>query len=638
MALRPRSVVVTLLVVSGVAVAVVAVARYRSTPASRPRDLGSRAKTSTLPRPAPRDDSYVGSQACADCHKQIFHQFSASPMGQSMATVDQAVQIEDYESNVIEPSKKRRYKMTRDGKHATHYEIMLDEDGELLFEHGEVVRFVLGSGRRGRSYLINRDGLLFQSPIGWYSQLGHWDLSPGYAPHNHPRFSRQIDDGCLYCHAGRMNYQGTADNHYAEPVFAEIAIGCERCHGPGERHVQLKSAAALKLAGSDPFSDPIINPKKLDPSKRDSVCFQCHLLGQSLITRYGRGFFDFRPGDDLEDVFVVLSQEIGAESDGTLAPATQIEQMRASRCYQAADGALGCTSCHNAHSTPIVEQRAEYYRLRCLACHETNDCKLDLNERELASANNSCIHCHMPALPVRGIPHTALTDHRILRHGRESDQPSERGSEKRTDVTVFDHADERLPRAEIDRAKGIALMTKAWRRRGDDLAARALSHLLKVWTAPGDDVTERLAEVDDVPFLEELGAGYMLLGNSDLAVECWSRVLKLDPRSETALKGVAKVAEERQDLQAFGEHLEKLVEVNPWSDEVFSLRVKHRFYSKDLPGAAREAERALEINPTLVELRSWLANTYRELGDEERAKQQLEFLKKLGNAPPVNDD
>jgi hypothetical protein len=46
----------------------------------------------------------------------------------------------------------------------------------------------------------------------------------------------------------------------------------------------------------------------------------------------------------------------------------------------------------------------------------------------------------------------------------------------------------------------------------------------------------------------------------------------------------------------------------------------------------------LAINPTLIELRAWLANTYRELGDQERTEQHLEFLKKSGNAPPSQDD
>ena len=50
---------------------------------------------------------------------------------------------------------------------------------------------MLGSGRQGASYLIDRDGFLFQSPISWYAQQRRWDLSPGYQKTN-AHFDRVI--------------------------------------------------------------------------------------------------------------------------------------------------------------------------------------------------------------------------------------------------------------------------------------------------------------------------------------------------------------------------------------------------------------------------------------------------------------
>lgn len=628
MDLRRRTVVITLVLGCGAAAGVIAMSRYRSTHASRVSDPGSAAQAAVLPRPAPRDESYVGSQACASCHQEIYEKFTSSPMGQSIAPIGQAVQVEDYAAGVIEPPGNRRYQVTRDEKGTRHTEVMLDEQGEPFFEQGEAISFVVGSGRRGRSYLINQDGLLFQSPIAWYSQLGRWDLSPGYSPQNHLRFSRRIDDGCLYCHAGRMHQREAADDRYDEPIFAEAPIGCERCHGPGKRHVEFQTSGARGL------SDPIINPAHLEPSKRESVCNQCHLLGRSVIARYGRGFFDFRPGDDLEDVFVVLSQETDARQHASMKAVSQVEQMRSSKCYQAADGALGCVSCHDAHSTPPAEQRDEHYRLRCLTCHQTQGCGLELNVRERPPANNSCIHCHMPTLAAGDVPHTALTDHRILREGKVNDLADRREKEHRATLDVFADADQRLPRAEIDRARGIALMTSAWEKEDPYLAARAQAYLLKLMGPLGSDVSSSLVDIDDIPFLVELGAGFFLLDDADSAEACWRRVLELNPRHETALTGVAKVAEQRSDLATYGEFLDKLGEVNPASGELLSMRVKQQYYGGDRRGAARAAERALAMNPRLVELRKWLAGVYRELGDEEEAKRQGDFLEKMGIPQP----
>ena len=42
------------------------------------------------------------------------------------------------------------------------------------------IRYVIGSGRFSRSYLIERDGFLYESPATWYAARPGWGLSPGY--------------------------------------------------------------------------------------------------------------------------------------------------------------------------------------------------------------------------------------------------------------------------------------------------------------------------------------------------------------------------------------------------------------------------------------------------------------------------
>jgi hypothetical protein len=592
----------------------------------------------------PRPGGYVGSQACASCHEEIFEQYFKTPMGQSLAALDEAAPLEDFDDAEVTPPGNRVYRVTREGDRVLHSEITLGANGLPLLEAAEEVRFALGSGKRGRSYLIHKDGRLFQSPIGWYAHSGDWDLSPGYAPEAHPRFSRRIADGCLYCHAGRMQpweenahrAPGKSNDRYEEPIFAEAAIGCERCHGPGERHVELHSGGdATDLA------DPIVNPARLPPDRRESVCNQCHLLGQSVIPRCGRGFFDFRPGDALEDVFVVLSAPGESQESGAMRAVSQVDQMRASRCYQASGGALGCVSCHDPHTTPAPELRAEFYRRRCNACHDPESCKVELAVREQPPAKNSCIHCHMPTEQTRDVPHTALTDHRILRRDATADPPSsdtshgpETLSQQLAGWTVFDNAEERLPRAEVDRAKGIALMTRAWAQKDRELAGRAQNHLLKVLGPLANEGRAGLAHVDDAPLLDELATGYLLLENTPAAEECWKRLLEIDPQDVTALMGLAKAAEERADRQAYRAYVERLSAISPNADEVMSMRVKLRHYDGDRAGAAQEAERALKNNPTLVELRRWLVDLYRRLGQDEKAIRHQQLLDQLPEAQP----
>jgi hypothetical protein len=69
-------------------------------------------------------------------------------------------------------------------------------------------------------------------------------------------------------------------------------------------------------------------------------------------------------------------------------------------------GKLWCGTCHNPHET---QQRAAYFRDRCLSCHGAT------LEKSHAAPGRDCVACHMPRLPARDGGHTVFTDHRITR-------------------------------------------------------------------------------------------------------------------------------------------------------------------------------------------------------------------------------
>src|SRR2546430_727150 len=56
-----------------------------------------------------------------------------------------------------------------------------DDKGEPVYESDTPVDYALGSGARGYSYLSDRDGFVFQSPVSWYSDKQVWDASPGFS-------------------------------------------------------------------------------------------------------------------------------------------------------------------------------------------------------------------------------------------------------------------------------------------------------------------------------------------------------------------------------------------------------------------------------------------------------------------------
>ncbi len=255
--------------------------------------------------------------------------------------------------------------------------------------------------RRGLSFLVERGNGLFQSPITWYAQRRRWDLSPRYEVWN-GHFDRPITAGCLYCHTNRVEM---AEDR--PPVLHGLAIGCERCHGPGELHARRPEMV-------DGRDWTIVNPAHLESHVlRDSVCDQCHLQGSARVDQPGRSVTAYRPGLPLESFVRVVYAHGDPVAERTVVG--QVEQMRKSRCYQGSGGELGCVSCHDPHRLPAVGERVAYYRGRCLECHATRGCTLPRDDRLLQSPDDDCTACHMPPTRVLDVAHTAITLHTVPR-------------------------------------------------------------------------------------------------------------------------------------------------------------------------------------------------------------------------------
>ena len=257
-----------------------------------------------------------------------------------------------------------RFTIDRHGGREVHRETRLDETGRVLAEVEREVKYALGSGTRGISYLIEHDGRLFQSPISWYGQRKKWDHSPGYDT-NDVHFDRPIEPSCLFCHVNRDLPVELSVNQYEQPIFRGDAIGCERCHGPGELHIRRQEVV-------DGRDLSIVNPRHLEPALRDAVCEQCHLLGDHRVDRLGRDTFDYRPGLPLIEFFAVYGRDNERENHAV----GQVKQMKLSHCFRASEGRLGCISCHDPHQLHSPTEKVAYFRQQCLGCHDRKDCNL----------------------------------------------------------------------------------------------------------------------------------------------------------------------------------------------------------------------------------------------------------------------
>src|SRR5262249_29509133 len=145
---------------------------------------------------------YVGDSSCIRCHAEISESYRRHPMGRSLTPIAAAAPTGDNSKDgrpLFEAQGLGYWIEHRDGR-VIHKETRSDAQGRIIAQSEAEVQFVLGSGRQGVAYIVERDGFLFESPITWYPQKRRWDLSPGYESNN-SHFNRTIQPSCVFCHA-----------------------------------------------------------------------------------------------------------------------------------------------------------------------------------------------------------------------------------------------------------------------------------------------------------------------------------------------------------------------------------------------------------------------------------------------------
>jgi predicted CXXCH cytochrome family protein len=421
---------------------------------------------------------------------------------------------------------------------------------------------------------------------------------------------------CLFCHANRARYVEGSVNRYTPPVFDGHAIGCQRCHGPGELHEKNPGAN-----GGVDYS--LVNPRHLEPALREAVCQQCHLTGKARVLRRGRGLYDFRPGMPLESFWSVFVHAPGA-GDGEKA-VSHVEQMYQSRCFQGSAGPkqLGCISCHDPHERVPPAKRVSYYRGRCLQCHQQHGCSLPRPVRLRRSARDSCIDCHMRPYGSADIPHTASTDHRILRDGKQAGGPDAKPVPGDGFPVVSFY---RPPReaGEGDRDRAVALVKLALT--GEAAAFRALPR-----TLPALQAAVR-RDPDDHVAGEARGHALGLQERRAEALAAFRAVLARAPDREMALTGAASMAEALGKTEAALTYWRQAVAANPWAPEyrgrLVLVLARDRAWDKALP----ECEAWLRLDPLSVEARTTRVSCLLAAGKKDEARTEFARIKALAPA------
>jgi predicted CXXCH cytochrome family protein len=338
---------------------------------------------------------------CAKCHQAIYESYEKTPMAR--ASGDAADGLLPGEFTHLQSGVHYRLSL-KDGRAWLNYDRPNPSLGRSLNGEQELEYFV-GSGQRGRTYLFQNRGFWFESPVNWYSKQRVWDMNPKSLYVTQMPFTLKVDSGCLHCHASAVQpVLSGASNHFGEKPFLYGGITCESCHGDATDHVARDG------------KNSVLNPAKLPASRRDSICLQCHLEGETAVNRVGHSLSDFMPGEELSDYVThfVHAGELGPQGRAT----SQWEALLQSECKQKSGNRMTCTTCHDPHSSPVPEKRVSYYRGKCLACHGQPSFVSEHHPNE-----PDCAYCHMPRKKAENVAHEQLTDHRIQRPFALSSRP-----------------------------------------------------------------------------------------------------------------------------------------------------------------------------------------------------------------------
>jgi predicted CXXCH cytochrome family protein len=350
---------------------------------------------------------FVGAAACAGCHKTQHDEWTGGRHSKMIQPATAAAVKGDFSKRTVT-------------LHGRRFDLVAKNDGYYITEsyltgrpQEHRVEYTLGS-RRIQHYLTTIDkGWVIVLPPSWDVQRREWfdNMDIVRPDEDDKTLVQQWNRNCFGCHVSRQ------DNHYdpATRTYAtrwmDTGTSCERCHGPGGRHVERYSHPESN-AGDRARS--IVRPTSLAPDASSQICAQCHSYRDVIAP-------EFTAGDDYYDYFMpILEYGPRKDADPTYWADGRPRRfsndaigMWQSQCYLR--GGMTCTTCHADPHEPDVDRHAELAPTNnalCTRCHQEIGKQPTAHTRHAASsAGSSCVACHMPRA-VQSIKAT-IRDHTI---------------------------------------------------------------------------------------------------------------------------------------------------------------------------------------------------------------------------------
>lgn len=329
---------------------------------------------------------FAGAASCMPCHAPIVESHTHTPHFLTSAHADTATVKGSLAAGQNILVLNDRLKVEMEQSDSGIYQRGIVDGVEVEKKRMDIV---VGSGRKGQTYLYWHGQALFQLPVSYYTAGDSWSNSPGY-PTDQLVFSRNVPARCLECHSTFLKPEKSiAGIETFDRNQMMLGVDCERCHGPAADHVRFhREHSNTKEARA------IINPAKLSRQQKLDNCALCHSgIRENLMPS-----FSYIVGEKLEDYsFPGYPADSGATLD---VHGNQYGLLLASKCFKNSE--MDCSTCHNVHVKET--NQLSKFSSRCMTCHvpgSANFCKQPETRGLDLQAN--CVDCHMPSLPSRQV-------------------------------------------------------------------------------------------------------------------------------------------------------------------------------------------------------------------------------------------
>ena len=479
------------------------------------------------------------------------------------------------------------------------------------------IDYVIGSGTHARSYFHRMaSGAFIELPLGWYQEKGgYWGMSPGFDA-RHPPTRRFVSYECMSCHNAIPKIPAGHDVPGSDPIFAgDLAEGidCQRCHGPGGKHVRLMQTAGAKR---EDIRASIVNPARLAPKLQMDLCMQCHLEPTSegipsLMRRFNRGPFSFLPGEPLSNFLLAFDHAPGTGHDDKFEiVGSSAYRLRQSQCFLKSNGSMTCQTCHDPHQIRRGEAAVKSYTAACRQCHAAAfDAKVAAGQHTAAA---ECVTCHMPKRRTDDVVHVVMTDHLIQRRAPAKDLLAELAERHPTEAEEY-HG-EVVPYYPAPLPRTDALYRA--------VAQVGLKNNLKEGTASLARETARL-QPRESEFYMVLGDAWQSGGEARKAVTAYEQALRLRPDFPRGLLSLASAWKAAGEAPRAEGILKRATQIAPANPAAWFQYGAVDYALGRIDSAVAKMEKAIALDPELPGEHTGLAELLAGTGKLDRAEAAL---------------